>query len=274
MKLVLLLILLVSIQAPKATAAPSLLGMCHKDWDCDATVRLYDGQESIVAGWLENTFGSSCPCADRLLQDPRKKVVRVHLINSPCMRNKRCGRYEVLYKETAASASRKVKRGDKRFMSKFNQILQTFKSRLEQSVGEVECYVSPCLECDLYEESRRILADTVSAALPNCSIVDNPYRRKCLSSYTCEKHGENPRIPKPCIVDLDGTDGSTIDLKKWVEQYKECTLTYYWEPWMNCNRGEFIDPRRRNCKYDDSIFDALKGTLCQYFYPSSDICLP
>ena len=247
MKLVFLLILLVSIQAPKATAAPSLLGMCHKTWNCNATVSLYDGQESIVTGWLENTFARDCKCADRLLSDSRKKIVRVHLINSPCMRNKRCGRYEVLYKETAASASRKVKRGDKRFLSKFNRILQTFKSRLEQSAGEVECYVSPCLECDLYEEPRRILADIVSAALPGCRIVDNPYRRKCLSGYTCEKHGENPRISEPCIVDTDGTDASTIDINKWLAKYSFCDIQFVWYPWMNCIGNQFVDPRNRKC---------------------------
>lgn len=269
---VFILILLVSIQAPEVMAAPSLLGMCHKDWNCDATVKLYNGQESIVTGWLENTFGSSCSCADRLLQDPRKKIVRVHLINSPCMRNKRCGRYEVLYKETAASASRKVLRNDRRFMAKFNRVVETTKKRLEQATGELECYVSPCLECDLYEKPRRILADIVSAALPMCRLVDSPHRRRCLKGTTCELHGESPSLAQPCIVDLDGVDGATINVRSYAERYRHCDLQFYWQPWMNCINGEFIDPRKRRCSYSSAVFRNVRGVLCQYFYPWSDIC--
>lgn len=269
MRLAILLILFVSVHAH---AAPSFLGMCHKNWNCDATISVYDGQESIVTGWLENTFNRNCECADRLLSDPRKKVVRVHLINSPCMRNKRCGRYEVLYNETAASASRKVMRGDARFMAKFNRVVETTKRRLEQTSGELECYISPCLECDLYEKPRRILADIVSAALPMCRIVDNPYRRRCLTNYICEKHGDNPRLTQPCVVDLDGIDGATIDVQRFVERYRHCVLQFYWQPWMNCINGEFIDPRKRSCNYSSKPFENLKGVLCQYFYPLSDIC--
>jgi hypothetical protein len=268
MRLLLLLLVAGSVQAQ----APSFLALCHKDWNCKATVKLYDGQESIVTGWLENTFSASCDCAETLLNDPRRKVARVHLIQSPCLRNKRCGRYEALWGYTVASASRAALQPNSRLRKRFGRILETFRRRI---VGKkLTCYVSPCLECDLYEPARRVLAGLVSAALPGCSIVDNPYRRRCLPGTICEKHGDKPTISKPCIVDLDGTDGSTVDLKNWVARYKHCDLSYYWEPWMNCNRGDFINPRSRNCKYNASVFEATKGLLCQYFYPSLDICLP
>lgn len=265
------LILLVSIGAPEVIAAPSLLGICHKTWDCDATVKLYDGQDKLVLSWLENTFNRDCKCAQRLLNDARPKIVRVHIANSPCMRNKRCGRYEVLYGQTAASASREFIRGKGISVTRFVEVLNRLKTRLD-NISNLTCYVSPCLECDLNGKARRIMADMVSAALPYCNIVDNPYRQRCLRGITCEKHGDKPGVSQPCIVDLDGTDGSTIDVKKWVEEYKDCDLTYYWEPWMNCIQGDFIDPRKRNCSYDSSIFESTKGILCQYFYPLLDTC--
>lgn len=259
--------LLVSIQA---TAAPSLLGMCHKDFNCDGVEKLYSGQDTVTISWLENTFGSKCACVDRLLNDARPKIIRAHLIQSPCMRNKRCGRYEALWGYTAASASRAAKNPRSRLRQRFAVILERFRQRIQGK--ELTCYVSPCLECDLYEPARRDLANLVSAALPMCNVVDNPFRRRCLSGYTCEKHGENPRVAVPCIVDLDGTDGATIDIKKWVAKYQHCDLSFYWEPWMNCIRGEFVDPRRRNCNYDNSIFESV---LCRSFLPqSSDTCLP
>jgi hypothetical protein len=89
--------------------------------------------------------------------------------------------------------------------------------------------------------------------LPTCNIVDNPYRRRCLSGYTCEKHGVNPSLLAPCIVDLDGIDATTIDLKKWMAKYRHCDLSFYWERWMNClplKDGEpFVDPRKRGCRF-------------------------
>jgi hypothetical protein len=265
-----LLVMLFSITP--AYAAPSLLGVCHKDFSCKRVNDLYHGMEQVELGWLENTFGQQCKCIDSLLNDPRPKVIRAHLIQSPCMRNKRCGRYEALWGYTAASASRAALQPNSRLRKRFKTVLERFKGRITNK--ELTCYVSPCLECDLNERARRVLANLVSAAVPNCNIVDNPYGQRCLPGYTCEKHGVNPRLSSPCIVDLDGIDGATINVKKWVEQYRHCDLRYYWEPWMNCIRGKFVDPRSRNCNYSASIFEATKGVLCRYFYPSFVTCLP
>lgn len=253
-----------------AYAAPSLLGVCHKDFPCRQVNNLYHGLEQVELGWLENTFGQDCRCVDSLLNDPRPKIIRAHLIQSPCMRNKRCGRYEALWGYTAASGSRAAQNPRSRLRRRFTRILETFKRRVEGK--ELTCYVSPCLECDLYEPARRVLANLVSAAVPSCNVVDNPYRRKCLPGYTCEQHGVNPKLTAPCIVDLDGIDGTLVDMKSWVARYKHCDLSYYWEPWMNCIRGSFVDPRSRNCKYNAGTFKATKDLLCQYFYPSSGIC--
>lgn len=259
--------------AGTASAAPSLLGMCHRQFDCNAVKSLYDGQETIVTGWLENTFSPQCKCADRLLEDSRPKVVRVHIANGPCMRNRRCGRYEVFAGETIASANRAFERGRGAAVTRFKRVVERAAARLANR-NNLTCYVSPCLECDLNERARRYMATVVSSAMPYCNLVDNPYKRSCFRGAVCEKHGVNPNLSKPCIVDLDGIDGSTIAIKPWVEKYRHCDVTYYWEPWMNCIRGDFIDPRNRNCKYDSSLFDYLKGVLCRYFSQSFAICLP
>lgn len=241
-----LAILVVSIFASFSAHSQGLsyLGMCNPTWDCEESLRVW-ALEPL--GWLENTFGTECQCVDRFLSKPEDKVIRVHLINSPCMRNKRCGRYEVLYGETAASASRKVVRDNKRFMSRFNRVLERFKERLSKATGNVKCYVSPCLECDLYERARRHLADIVSAAVPSCTIVDNPFRRRCLPGYVCEKHGEDPKLSAPCVVDLDGIDAADVEINKWLAKYQHCDLRFIWNTWMNCISDKFIDPRKRVC---------------------------
>jgi hypothetical protein len=264
------LLVLLALTATVQAQAPSLLGICHPGFNCDRIKSLYDGQDKVILSWLENTFGTECKCLEPLLNDARPKIIRAHLIQSPCMRNKRCGRYEALWGYTAASASRAALKPESRLRRRFAVILEQFKRRIEGK--ELTCYVSPCLECDLYEPARRELANLVSATLPNCNIVDNPYRRRCLRGYTCEKHGTNPIISAPCIVDLDGVDGQLVDLNKWVADYKHCDLQFYWELWMNCIRGEFIDPRQRNCRYRQSLFDSTRYRICQSFSPLSDIC--
>jgi hypothetical protein len=273
---VLITILLVSLYAPQAAAAPSYLAMCHKDWNCKATLQTLAAQDAVVTGWIENTFNAKCPCGDKVLKLPNPKVIRVHLMNSPCMRNRRCGRYEVLYGYSKASASRAVHIRGSRLNRRFNAVLDRFKRRLATAQAPVQCYLSPCLECDLDGPARRALFNRVSIALPSCILVDNPYRQRCLRGFVCERHGHDVPEFKPCITDMDGLDGTTVSVRRWVANSQQCAIRYYWEPWMNCNTGigdTFVDPRKRECGFRLKNFDRTTGILCRYFYPSSDICL-
>lgn len=246
MRLMLVSILLVSICAPRYINAEALsyLGMCNKTWDCDKTFKQWKGEPF---GWLENSFGEDCRCVDRFLSTNTKKTIRIHLLNGPCMRNGVCGKHEAFYGYTAKRASRAIIRNNGRVVKRFKEILNRTKERLSRANGTVTCYVSPCLECDLYDRARRRLANLVSASLPHCNIVDNPNTYNCLSGTVCERHGENPIITLPCIVDLDGHDGSKIDINKWVAKYKSCDLRFIWYPWMNCIGSKFVDPINRKC---------------------------
>lgn len=268
MRILLLLLLFVSVAQAQG---PSYLAMCHKDWNCSATQKLYKNQDTLFISYLAHTFGNECSCVKTLLKSNKPKVIRVHLSNSPCMRNKRCGKYEVFYGMTKAQASRAVLRGDKKVMAYFNARLKEL-SEMFSGVSGLTCYVSPCLECDLNENARRVLLHLVSTALPYCIPVDNPHRQRCIRGYVCESHGAFPSTTQPCIVDMDGTDGRQIDVKKWVDHHSQCDLAFYWEPYMNCIREGFIDPRRRDCRYDYSMFAKTRRVLCQFFYQSFDIC--
>jgi len=260
-----LLAVLLLAGALEATAqAPSFLSLCHKDTNCAAVKSLWHGQDTIQTGWLEKTFAPDCKCADELLRSHKAKVVRIHLMNGPCMRNRRCGRYEPLWGYNKASGSRAVRTNKSRLIRRFHRVLRVTKERLSKA-DNLTCYVSPCLECDLNENARRIILNHVSASLPQCIPVDNPHGQSCIKGFVCESHGEHPRTVAPCIADLDGTNGRLIDLKKWVDRTKRCDLAYYWEPWMNCLRGSFVDPRQRNCKYPLSIYKQTKRILCRSF---------
>ena len=251
----------------------SLLGICHKDVNCQDLETLWQGQSPKVTGWLERTFGESCECADRFLKASGPKIIRVHFMNGPCMRNKRCGHYEAFWGYTAASANRAVHIDDSRLNKRFNRILERFKRRIEGK--DVTCYVSPCLECDLNAKARKILLERVGRVVPQCMLVDNPHRQRCIPEYTCEGHGVNPVLSAPCIVDLDGIDGRAVDVKTWVAKYKHCDLQFYWESWMNCIQllgKQFVDPRRRGCDIPPLTIKRAKERLCQSSSQSSDTC--
>lgn len=261
-----ILILALVTTCSQASAAPALsyLGLCQKSWPCEKSIAAFKGQSVIRTGWLELTFGTKCPCAERLLNDPRRKEIRVHLSNGPCLRNKRCGPYEVFYGETIASANRKVKAGDKKLLDKFVAVAKQLDGRLSKSRGELTCYVSPMLESDLDGKARRILHNLTRSVLPGCSLVDNPHRRACLPNTVCEYHGAAPRVQSPCIADMDGAPAEETSVSKFLRSTKRCDQSHIWGLGFNCNKelgGKFVDPRKRNCDRPKSYYQNLAKYL-------------
>lgn len=269
------ILLLLALMATAQAQGVSYIGLCNKTWDCNGVKATWSGQDTIITGWLEQSFGRACKCADELLRSPKDKIIRVHLINSPCVRNGRCGPQEVLAGETVASASRKVARKDRRIIRKYVAVIKRFKNRLNQSQGGLQCYVSACLECDLSVAARRVLNTYLSRYLPGCNIVDNPLRQRCLKGTICEKHGVNPKLSAPCIADLDGEDGKEVDLREFYRNTKQCDIRFYWDPRLNCNNpyARFLDPMKRVCRTNRTELYKIGRKSCRYLsHPSSDIC--
>ena len=236
-----------------AQIGSSYLAMCHPKWPCkESLVAL---RKPLVTGWLEETFGRRCLCADRLLNRPGPKIVRVHLLNSPCLRNQRCGRYEAFHGMSIAKANRLVAKQDAKLMAKIDAIMQRASRRLAKARQPLTCYVSTCLECDLKYGQRRILAKMAAAYFPKCTLVDNPVRGRCLSGFVCEKHGPKPNLKIPCIADLDGIAAESINVKDYLERTRHCEVRYLWTHAYNCIAGsKFVDPRRRDCKVAEAYF--------------------
>lgn len=253
---ILILASAITCSVARAEVGLSYLGLCNKTWPCGQSLNAFAGLPVIRTGWIEHTFGSECPCAKRLLNDPRPKEIRVHLSNGPCLRNRRCGPYEVFAGETVASANRKVVREDKRLLDKFKRVALRFKKRLDESRGGVTCYVSPCLECDLNEPARAVLHRITSDILPSCSLVDSPHGSRCIKGKTCEGHGPSPKLSAPCIADLDGKSAEEVSVSSFLERTKHCDLSFVWSVGMNCNshHGPMIDPRRRDCQKPKGYF--------------------
>lgn len=263
-----LVLITICSSARAENVAASYLAMCQKNWPCSASIKAFNGLSVLRFGWLEKTFGDRCSCVDRLLADEREKVVRAHVLNGPCLRNKRCGRYEVLHGYTIASAERDIKRNKSRIIPKFLKLLDRLRARLERGRGPLTCYVSPVLESDFDVKAREILYSLTASHLPTCAIVDNPVRGKCLRGYVCEKHGDNPGLTSPCIADLDGLDANSISVPKYLRETKACDMSFIWSVGLNCNSHHtqgFVDPRRRNCVQSRVDIEVLVGWLRREF---------
>lgn len=256
MKLIALLLVIV---ATAQVDGVSYIGLCNPSWDCEKTMYTWLNKP-IAVGWLEQSFGAACPCASRILFDARPKTIRVHLINSACMRNSRCEKHDALYGYNAVTATQAVYQPKSRLRKKFERTLKRVKYRVKKSRGELTCYVSPCLECDLDGNARKSLLRLVSRRVRRCIPVDNPLRDSCLSGYVCEKHGRDTTIPQPCIHDLDGTEvRSSAELKQYGRLTNGCELRFYWSHWMNCNvEGKpFVPPSQRVC--NSSVYKMMKA---------------
>ena len=242
--------------------AVSYLGLCHKTWDCRKTLRTWNGMPNIVTGWLEGSFNRACPCGDVILKQSKPKVIRLHLANGPCLRNRRCGRHEVFYGYTVAGAARAIDRKDNRIFRRLDKVIERTKKRLE-SAKNLTCFISPVLESDFNSATRKALLDHVAGHFPSCRMVDNPLKKPCLPGYVCEKHGEAPKLTSNCIADLDGIDGANADLRAFKRASRGCFMQFYWEPWMNCIRGKFVDPLDRSCEYRRERFIIGGEKSCQ-----------
>lgn len=225
----------------------SLIGICHPDYPCEKAERLFDGEDVIRFGFLGTTFGTSCPCVEKLIEKKRPKVVRVHAVNGPCLRNKRCGRYEPFAGETIQSAEKKLKRGNKRLLRKVERAVQVV-APLIPNRGDVECYCSAVLETDFSQDVRRKLGLLCQKHLPHCRVVDNPTKLPCVPGMVCEVHGSTPRLTPPCIADIDGE--LNHNASAFFSRYRRCIAAFDWYPRYNCLQipGPFIDPRRRQCR--------------------------
>ena len=222
----------------------SLLGLCHQRFPCKKAQAILSKEGPLVFGWLDGTFNNSatnedkCPCGSELLGDKRSKIVRVHIINGPGLRNRRLQRHELGYGFTISTLDREILKypsanQDSQFLQNFRLRLRAVADQIKTAGGSITCYISPCLECDLTDESRKKLLEIAAEEIPACQLVDNPLKKSCLPGYICETHQVKKSKPAPCIADMDGVDQRDVDLAVWRELHKHCLLMFKWQDWYN-----------------------------------------
>lgn len=236
------------ILAAIAKADDSLIGICHKTWDCNKTIEQFKERGVARFGYLAPpTFGEDCKCVRHILSLPMPKVIRIHLSNGPCLRNQRCEPREVFAGETIKSADRKIRRRDPDLMLRYYK-WAIKASVMLHGVNNLTCYVSPTLESDFSPRARRILLDETRDMFRQCQLVDNPLNGPCLPGYICERHGPEPKLKAPCIADLDGSIVNDLERRAYYAATRACLISYDWKPSFNCTEKTFVYPRKRDCR--------------------------
>jgi len=207
------------------------LGLCSKHYRYEDFISTFRHASVIRTGWLDNTFNAhGCPNAEKLLLEPRPLDLRVHIINGPGLRNGRLEAHEIHAGSTIKTLSKRIERGDTKFLNKFRTRLRKLKELVDRRPENLTLLISTCLECDFAKPQRRKLLREASRFFPARTLVDNPLSDSCLSGFLCEKHGISGRGD---ILDLDGDIVSTQDAANWARSHKRNRATYLWKECKN-----------------------------------------
>lgn len=250
--LLLLVLFLSSVSAQNQNMGMSYLGLCNSTWPFKDSMTAFEGLKEIKLSVLAGaTFGPDCQGLRRILWDSRPKTVRMHIANSTCQpeRGRVCGSYEVFDNSGTASNERQILLNQgtwKRYVEQLNRA----KDYVSASVGPLNLYLSPCLECDLGSKARKKMLDEAAKVFPSAVLVDNPIRDRCIDGVVCEQHGYGASPRARCIADLDGDDWQDGDMLKLATKFRNCDLDFIWGLKFNCvdhHNRNFVDPRKRDC---------------------------
>lgn len=232
----------------------SCLGLCHPKYDANALVRLYkeSNVDVIRFGWLDKFFAPDSTKPGLLMRMQRLKFCRVHIINGPGLNNNRVQKHEISYGYNNKTLEAAILKRDNKFLDKFRKRLIVIKNIAEQAQpNTLILAISPWLEhAPIQKKTFEILAKEVLQIIPSALIVDNPVRGGFISldgiKVLKEKHGSNP--PRECdIVDLDGEDMETVNMRNFGEAFPKALAVYGWGLRENGNHKDkgWLPPEKR-----------------------------
>lgn len=268
---VILLALSVSVGFTEPLQGPSYIGMCNPSFPCKRALRVFRNQDVKTVGYLADAFGHECRCVKDFMALSGKKYVRVHLANGTCFpeRGRRCGKYDVFYKETQKSTQAKLEQKDKRLLSRYRASIMRTKALLGGERDDVTVRYSLCLECSISDKARRTLLREALKHLPKDSLVDSQLRSKCLTGLICEKHGDSMRYTagQRCISDTDGISMFDANVQRLKIGSRRCEAIFYWTFGFNLlpyeYSGQFIPPYARKKAAEDWEFEGVRECIEQ-----------
>lgn len=251
---------------------PSYIGMCSPSFPCEKALKVFEGQYDKAVGYLADSFGHECSCVREFLSLPGGKYVRVHLANGTCFpeRGRRCGKYDVFYRETKKSAQRKLEQRDPALLRRYRASILRTKALIGEERDDLTVRYALCLECPISDRARKALLREALRYLPRKSIVDSPLRHRCLPGLICEKHGDSMLYARGqrCISDTDGITLFDANLERLNRNSKQCEAIFYWTFGFNLlpykYTGDFIPPHKRTEEAQEWEFSKVRKCIERY----------
>jgi len=216
-----------------------------KYWNINATLK-YRMNGTMATGNLDNTFGEKLDNVRAVIANFKPTYHRVHLINGPCIRNQRCGKYEIGYGYNKSSFDKAVSQRNPKILKYVRDRTALYRT-LAGTFLDTTFIVSPELEHDLSKNSWRILADEIRKVWPGVLLSNSPDGGISIERYLgswIERHGNTPQSDTD-ISSLDGIDATQINIDAWKARVRNAKIAYVWQGTDNCFSNGWQDPRLR-----------------------------
>jgi len=204
----------------------------------------YDNE---VLGLLDYTPGTDLSPLRYVLSNSNPRMVRVHLIDTVCVRNQNCGKYSPVSGYTIKSLNEALSNGKARGVTEHLKARASlYKTLFERFPGPTPL-ISPFLEHNMTPAAYRAGADAVKEIWPEVQLVNNPMGGVGFERYRgalWEDHGKTPN-KNADINSLDGDEITDIDVGSWLQNSSNQLFRCRWTRSFNCRTAEWQDPRVR-----------------------------
>lgn len=236
-------------------------GFCHRSFPRQKLLAILEKQKTPCLSILWNTFSDYYTPLEVFLRFPQHKILEIQAINEVGHRNKRLGKYEILYGIGVDEYRQRLSKKDEKLTTKLNRYFERMAEMLSCAV-DTRLLISPGLETNLDPHAFGNLSELIKSHLPGAEIVYSPvgtnkFGYKPLPGYLYELHGATAGPGQ--IANNDGVDialgrsgiGSSIyiDAKRlpaYIKRQGKAEIVFLWTATMNGLRpGPFVDPRRR-----------------------------
>jgi len=243
---------------PHTNVGISAFAIQHKDFPCDIFLDSLKGIEKVHVSILWNTFGTEMACLQRLVNHPQLASLQIHTINEVCVRNGRCGLWEVAEGESLASWKWKLENLEPRLVFKIQTYLADISDFVTQEIVPrgIQCYIDPALETRLDFRGMENLVQIHRDFFPTCNIQSNFGG----VGDSKEVHGSSASAIAPCMANLDGEDIDFPErdsnfwnqipshkVRSYIDRFAHCQVVYLWTCESNCIGEMWEYPRYRNC---------------------------
>lgn len=233
----------------------------NANYPCREALRIVRESPRPAFVVLWGTFGKEKSCIERYLKQNRRRehLLQIHLTNEAGRRNSRLRSGELYPRASVRRYNRLLEKGRAnrtyariRRITRFVETVKREKTKLVLSLG---------LEDNFTKRARVKLLEKAQEIWPY-SLAFNPVGDNCMgvpSGARCESHSLRPRFKgHPCSWSNDGKDILEIDLREQLERVKNCDIIYLWDAGSQGIKNGFIDPKKREFKFDARAKRELK----------------